>query len=178
MRKVIEVRKVIDVRKVAASLVVWVGLAACSAPDQSGTAAQRVRAWSSGAGLSSIASALSGDADQFAVGRAKDDRAKLQSTCTSLLNDASMGATGLPTPDPGLTTDLNSAYDTYYRAGQLCLGPGGIGPGVSRGGRSGPGPSGTRPKELNQTLGQAAAQIAKGSADLARAQGRLRTILR
>ncbi len=148
-------------------MVVCLGLAACSAPDQTGTPAQRVRAWSRGVGLPGTASQLSGDAAQFVVGRARLDQAVLQSACTSLLNDASMGAASLPTPDPMLTADLNRSYDAWYRGGQLCLDTGPGGTAVSRSG----------PSEVRK-LDQAAAQIAKGSAGLAAAQARVRSIVR
>lgn len=167
MRRVTGVRRVTGLRGVAVLLLVCLGLGACSAPDQSGSPGQRVRAWASGVGLSGTTSQLSGDAAQFAVGRPRLDHAVLQSACTDLLNDASMGAAGLPTPDPMLTAELNRAYDAYYRAGQLCLD---TGPGGSGGSRSGPGEG--------RALGQAAAQMAKGSAGLAQAQARIRSIVK
>ncbi len=154
-------------RLLTASLVVCLGLGACSAPDQSGTLAQRVRAWSSGAGLSATASHLAADAAQFRLARAKGDQVSLQGACGSLLNDASMAAAGLPTPDTALTADLNSAYDAYYRAAQLCL---------SRP-PSGPTPSGPARGRTDASLSLAAAHLAKGASDLSRAQARVRVLV-
>lgn len=151
----------VDVRVMVASLLclgAGLGLAACSGPDLTGTLVQRASAWSNSVGFSTTASHLSHDQATFARAAAGRDQAALQETCTNLEDDASMGAASLPTPDSILTSDLNRAYDAYYRAGQLCLATVGK-------------------ADVKARLAQAAAQLAQGPGGLRRAQSRLSAIL-
>lgn len=131
------------------------GLAACSAsPDQTGTLAQRTRAWASGTAFGQAAASLQADVARIEHDRRVDQPQVVKFNCYTLGQDAMKAYGSLLTPDPTLSQELSRAYDDFYAYATTCV-------------KAGAAPA---------TLDRLAAQLAGGSQALARAQARFRVI--
>ncbi|HXA31228.1 MAG TPA: hypothetical protein VNV87_03135 [Acidimicrobiales bacterium] len=96
-------------------------LAACAGAEMSGTPAQRISTWVSGAGAGSAIGAIG--ADNAAIDKALATHSAagvIRTACALLSNDSSAGNSDLPTPDDQLTTALENAYQVEYSAGNNC----------------------------------------------------------
>jgi hypothetical protein len=96
-------------------------LAACAGAEMSGTPAQRISTWVSGAGAGSAIGAI--EADNAAIDKALATHSAagvIRTACALLSNDSSAGNSDLPTPDDQLTTALENAYQVEYSAGNNC----------------------------------------------------------
>jgi hypothetical protein len=102
-------------RVLVTSLVLMTGcaltLTSCAGADQQGSAAHRMSVWVSGTTL--------GDNARVPKDVANGTGA-VHAACGTLLNDAEMANTNLPSPDPDVTTLLTQAYGLEGTAGNQC----------------------------------------------------------
>src|ERR1700735_5237784 len=105
------------------SLVLMTGcaltLTSCAGADQEGSAAHRMSVWVSG-------TSLGGDLGTLVADNARIPKAVPNGTCamhgpsSTLLNDAEMANTNLPSPDPEVTDLLTKAYGLEGTAANQC----------------------------------------------------------
>lgn len=128
------------VAALAVLAVLAVLLASCAGTGGTGTAAQRVRAWASAAGVPGSTRALRADAARVsaaaaAAGRAPAGSAKarvVQFDCYTLQFEAEKANGELPAPDQALSAALASAYKGYYTYATGCVRGGGTASSLSR----------------------------------------------
>lgn len=102
------------------------GLAACSAsPDQTGTLAQRTRAWASGTAFGQDAGSLEADVARIDRDRRVAAPKVVEFNCYTLGQDAMKANGSLVTPDPTLSGELSRAYDDFYAFATSCVKAGG-----------------------------------------------------
>jgi hypothetical protein len=111
-------------RVLAASLVLMTGcaltLSSCAGADQEGSAAHRMSVWVSGTGFGQDIGTLLADNARVPKDVANGTGA-VHAACGTLLNDAEMANTNLPSPDPDVTTLLTDAYGLEGTAANDCF---------------------------------------------------------
>jgi hypothetical protein len=99
-------------------------LTSCAGADQQGDAAHRMSVWVSGTSLGADIGTLI--ADNARVPKvAPNGSGALHAACSTLLNDAEMANTELPSPDPDVTDLLTQAYGLEGTAANDCYDAGG-----------------------------------------------------
>jgi hypothetical protein len=109
-------------RLLAASLVMLsaaVGLSACAGADQEGSPAHRMSVWVSGTGFGGDIGTLVADNARIAK-VAPNGSGALHAACSTMINDAEMANSSLPSPDPTVTDLLTQAYGLEGTAGNDC----------------------------------------------------------
>jgi hypothetical protein len=115
-------------RFLVTSVVLMLGsaltLTSCAGADQQGDAAHRMSVWVSGTSLGADIGTLI--ADNARVPKvAPNGSGALHAACSTLLNDAEMANTELPSPDPDVTDLLTQAYGLEGTAADDCYDAGG-----------------------------------------------------
>ncbi len=99
-------------------------LTSCAGADQQGDAAHRMSVWVAGTSLGADIGTLI--ADNARVPKvAPNGSGALHAACSTLLNDAEMANTELPSPDPETTDLLTQAYGLEGTAANDCYDAGG-----------------------------------------------------
>jgi len=99
-------------------------LTSCAGADQQGDAAHRMSVWVSGTSLGADIGTLI--ADNARVPKvAPNGSGALHAACSTMLNDAEMANTELPSPDPDVTDLLTQAYGLEGTAANDCYDAGG-----------------------------------------------------
>jgi hypothetical protein len=111
-------------RLLATSLVLLIGcaltLSACAGEDQRGSPAHRMSVWVSGTSLGEDIGTL--NADNARVPKdVPNGTGAVHAACATLLNDAEMANTNLPSPDPDVTALLTKAYGLEGTAANQCF---------------------------------------------------------
>jgi hypothetical protein len=111
-------------RALATSLVLMTGcaltLTSCAGADQQGSTAHRMSVWVSGTGLGQDIGTLVADNARVPEDVANGTGA-VHAACGTLLNDAEMANTNLPSPDPEVTALLTKAYGLEGTAANQCF---------------------------------------------------------
>ncbi len=94
-------------------------LSACAGADQQGSAAHRMSVWVSGTGLGQSIGTLVADNARVAKVIANGPGA-VHAACGTIVNDAEMANSNLPSPDPQVTDLLTQAYGLEGVAGNEC----------------------------------------------------------
>jgi hypothetical protein len=115
-------------RFLVTSVVLMLGsaltLTSCAGADQQGDAAHRMSVWVSGTSLGADIGTLI--ADNARVPKvAPNGSGALHAACSTMLNDAEMANTELPSPDPDVTDLLTQAYGLEGTAANDCYDAGG-----------------------------------------------------
>jgi hypothetical protein len=110
-------------RGLVTSLVLMTGcaftLTSCAGADQQGSAAHRMSVWVSGTTLGQDIGTLQADNARVPKDVANGTGA-VHAACGTLLNDAEMANTNLPSPDPDVTALLTQAYGLEGTAANQC----------------------------------------------------------
>jgi hypothetical protein len=110
-------------RRVPIALVVLVSsalcLSACAGADQEGTTAHRMSVWVNGTGFGGEIGTLVADNARIAK-VAPNGAGALHAACSTMINDAEMANSSLPSPDPTVTDLLTRAYGLEGTAGNDC----------------------------------------------------------
>jgi hypothetical protein len=110
-------------RALVVSLVLLTGcaltLTSCAGADQEGTAAHRMSVWVDGTGLGEDVGTLVADNARIAKD-VPNGTGAVHAACATLLNDAEMANTNLPSPDPDVTDLLTKAYGFEGTAANQC----------------------------------------------------------
>jgi hypothetical protein len=106
-----------------ASLAVMIGcaltLTSCAGADQEGSAAHRMSVWVSGTGFGEDVGTLV--ADNARIPKVvPNGTGAVHAACGTMLNDAEMANTNLPSPDPDVTDLLTQAYGLEGTAANQC----------------------------------------------------------
>jgi hypothetical protein len=109
--------------------VVWLALASvcavaltsCAGADQQGSPAHRMSVWVSGTGLGQEIGTLVADNARIAK-VAGNGSGALHAACSTIVNDAEMANSSLPSPDPTVTDLLTEAYGIEGDVGNGCYG--------------------------------------------------------
>ena len=111
-------------RALATSLVLMTGcaltLTSCAGADQQGSTAHRMSVWVSGTSLGQDIGTLVADNARVPKDVANGTGA-VHAACGTLLNDAEMANTNLPSPDPEVTALLTKAYGLEGTAANQCF---------------------------------------------------------
>ena len=110
--------------RVVAVLVVStcaVALTSCAGADQEGSPAHRMSVWVSGTGLGPEIGTLVADNARIAK-VVPNGSGVLHAACSTIVNDAEMANSTLPSPDPTVTELLTQAYGLEGTAGNDCYG--------------------------------------------------------
>ena len=111
-------------RALATSLVLMTGcaltLTSCAGADQQGSTAHRMSVWVSGTGLGQDIGTLVAD-DARVPEDVANGTGAVHAACSTLLNDAEMANTNLPSPDPEVTALLTKAYGLEGTAANQCF---------------------------------------------------------
>jgi hypothetical protein len=111
-------------RTLATSLVLMTGcaltLTSCAGADQQGSTAHRMSVWVSGTSLGQDIGTLVADNARVPEDVANGTGA-VHAACGTLLNDAEMANTNLPSPDPEVTALLTKAYGLEGTAANQCF---------------------------------------------------------
>ncbi len=105
-----------------AALIVPAGalvLTSCAGADQEGSAAHQMSVWVSGTGFGQDIGTLVADNARVPKDVANGTGA-VHAACSTLLNDAEMANTELPSPDPTVTDLLTRAYGLEGTAANDC----------------------------------------------------------
>jgi hypothetical protein len=95
-------------------------LTSCAGADQQGSAAHRMSVWVSGTNLGENIGTL--DADNARVPMDVPNGAgAVHAACATILNDAQMANSTLPSPDPHVTALLTKAYGLEGTAANQCF---------------------------------------------------------
>jgi hypothetical protein len=94
-------------------------LTSCAGADQQGSAAHRMSVWVSGTTLGQDIGTLQADNARVPKDVANGTGA-VHAACGTLLNDAEMANTNLPSPDPDVTALLTQAYGLEGTAANQC----------------------------------------------------------
>jgi hypothetical protein len=110
-------------RLLAPSLVLLTGcaltLTSCAGADQQGTAAHRMSVWVSGTSLGGDIGTLVADNARIPK-EVANGSGGMHAGCSTLLNDAQMANSSLPSPDPDVTDLLTKAYGLEGTAANQC----------------------------------------------------------
>ncbi len=96
-------------------------LTACAGADQEGSPAHRMSVWVSGTGFGADIGTLVADNARIAK-VAPNGAGALHAACSTMINDAEMANSSLPSPDPTVTDLLTQAYGLEGTAGNECYG--------------------------------------------------------
>jgi hypothetical protein len=111
-------------RSLATSVVLVSGcalaLSSCAGADQQGSTTHRMSVWVSGTSLGQDIGTLVADNARVPKDVANGTGA-VHAACGTLLNDAEMANTNLPSPDPEVTTLLTKAYGLEGTAANQCF---------------------------------------------------------
>ena len=111
----------------AVSLVLLVGcaltLTSCAGADQQGSPAHRMSVWVSGTSLGEEIGTLIADNARIPKD-VPNGTGAVHAACATLLNDAEMANSSLPSPDPEVTDLLTKAYGLEGTAGNQCFAAG------------------------------------------------------
>lgn len=111
-------------RAFASSCVLLVGgallLSSCAGEDQMGSPAHRMSVWVSGTSLGEEIGTLIADNARIPKD-VPNGTGAVHAACATLLNDAEMANTNLPSPDPEVTDLLTKAYGLEGTAGNECF---------------------------------------------------------
>jgi hypothetical protein len=114
-------------RFIVPTLVLMTGcaltLASCAGADQQGSAAHRMSVWVSGTTLGEDIGTLIADNARIAKD-VPNGTGAVHAACATMLNDAEMANTNLPSPDPDVTTLLTKAYNDEGTAANQCYSAG------------------------------------------------------
>ncbi len=100
-----------------------VTLTSCAGADQQGSAAHRMSVWTSGTTLGEDIGTLI--ADNARVPKdVPNGTGAVHAACATMLNDAEMANTNLPSPDPDVTELLTKAYNDEGTAANECYSAG------------------------------------------------------
>jgi hypothetical protein len=94
-------------------------LTSCAGADQRGSAAHRMSVWVSGTNFGADIGTLLGDNARVPKD-VPNGTGAVHAACSTLLNDAEMANTQLPSPDPGVTDLLTRAYGLEGDAANEC----------------------------------------------------------
>jgi hypothetical protein len=94
-------------------------LTSCAGADQEGSAAHRMSVWVSGTSLGEDIGTLVADNARVPKDVANGTGA-VHAACGTLLNDAEMANSNLPSPDPDVTDLLTNAYNDEGTAANQC----------------------------------------------------------
>jgi hypothetical protein len=110
-------------RALATTLVLMIAcaltLTSCAGADQEGSPAHRMSVWVSGTSLGADIGTLLADNARVPKDVANGTGA-VHAACGTLLDDAEMANTNLPSPDPDVTDLLTKAYGLEGTAGNQC----------------------------------------------------------
>jgi hypothetical protein len=94
-------------------------LTSCAGADQEGSPAHRMSVWVDGTGLGGELGTLVADNARIAK-VAPNGAGALHAACSTMINDAEMANSSLPSPDPTVTDLLTQAYGLEGTAGNQC----------------------------------------------------------
>ena len=110
-------------RYLVPSLVLVTGcaltLTSCAGADQEGSDSHRMSVWVSGTGFGEDIGTLVADNARIPKD-VPNGTGALHAACSTLLNDAQMANSSLPSPDPDVTTLLTNAYNDEGTAANQC----------------------------------------------------------
>jgi hypothetical protein len=113
------VRPRLLVAALAVSLAAAMTLTSCAGEDQEGSPAHRMSVWVSGTSFGADIGTLM--ADNARIPKvAPNGSGALHAACGTLVTDAEMANTELPSPDPDVTDLLTKAYGLEGTAGNEC----------------------------------------------------------
>jgi hypothetical protein len=98
-------------------------LTACAGADQEGSASHRMSVWVSGTSLGEGMGTLVADNAPIAKD-VPNGTGAVHAACATMLNDAEMANTNLPSPDPDVTEMLTKAYNDEGTAANQCYSAG------------------------------------------------------
>jgi hypothetical protein len=98
-------------------------LTSCAGADQQGSAAHRMKVWVNGTSFGADIGTLVADNARIAK-VAPNGAGALHAACSTMINDAEMANTSLPSPDPTVTDLLTKAYGLEGDAGNDCYNSG------------------------------------------------------
>jgi hypothetical protein len=98
-------------------------LTSCAGADQQGSAAHRMSVWVSGTSLGESIATLIADNARVPKDVANGTGA-VHAACATILNDAQMANSTLPSPDPDVTALLTKAYGLEGTAANQCFNAG------------------------------------------------------
>jgi hypothetical protein len=98
-------------------------LTSCAGADQQGTASHRMAVWVSGTSLGEDIGTLIADNARIAKD-VPNGTGAVHAACATMLNDAEMANTNLPSPDPDVTALLTKAYNDEGTAANQCYAAG------------------------------------------------------
>jgi hypothetical protein len=97
-----------------------VALTSCAGADQQGSPAHRMSVWVTGTGFGEQIGTLI--ADNARVARdVPNGTGAVHAACSTIVNDADMANSSLPSPDPEVTDLLTQAYGLEGVAGNQCF---------------------------------------------------------
>ena len=109
------------------SLVLTIGcafaLTSCAGADQEGSAQHRMSVWVSGTSLGEDIGTLIADNARIPKD-VPNGTGAIHAACATMLNDAEMANSNLPSPDPEVTTLLTNAYNFEGTAANQCYSAG------------------------------------------------------
>jgi hypothetical protein len=94
-------------------------LTSCAGADQEGSASHRMSVWVSGTSFGEDIGTLVADNARIPKD-VPNGTGALHAACSTLLNDAQMANSSLPSPDPDVTTLLTNAYNDEGTAANQC----------------------------------------------------------
>jgi len=106
---------------VAAALAI--SLTSCAGADQQGSAAHRMQVWVNGTGFGQDIGTLVADNARVAK-VVPNGTGAVHAACGTIVNDAEMANSNLPSPDPDVTDLLTQAYGLEGTAGNDCYNAG------------------------------------------------------
>jgi hypothetical protein len=111
-------------RRAAAAMLTLVTLSAlvltsCAGADQEGSPAHRMSVWVNGTDFGEQIGTLVADNARIAK-VAPNGSGALHAACSTMINDAEMANSSLPSPDPTVTDLLTKAYGLEGTAGNEC----------------------------------------------------------
>jgi hypothetical protein len=98
-------------------------LTSCAGADQEGSAAHRMSVWTSGTTLGADIGTLIADNARIPKD-VPNGTGAVHAACATMLNDAEMANTNLPSPDPDVTALLTKAYNDEGTAANECYSAG------------------------------------------------------
>jgi len=111
-------------RSLVASLVLMAGsalaLTSCAGADQQGSPARRMSVWVSGTTFGEQIGTLIADNARVAKD-VPNGTGAVHAACSTIVNDAEMANSSLPSPDPEVTDLLTQAYGLEGTAGNQCF---------------------------------------------------------
>ena len=107
------------IASIALVLVAALALSSCAGADQQGSPAHRMSVWVNGTAFGEDIGTLVADNARIAK-VAPNGAGALHAACSTMINDAEMANSSLPSPDPTVTDLLTQAYGLEGTAGNDC----------------------------------------------------------